>query len=114
MKRKVVRSESEVVKLTTKLLRKQGSAVEEIEQTLGVEFPFKDGTYHSEMDQQPEDKVVEWESQDVDFDKYRKVKEGFFPKTYPAVMLWCVENDFDRFGPVNFRMFEFVELTDFR
>jgi Asp-tRNA(Asn)/Glu-tRNA(Gln) amidotransferase C subunit len=64
-------------------------SVESVEDFFGIEFPFEDGTYHS--DGRPESCVDEedediWEMQETSFEKYRSVGEGVigFPKTFPT------------------------------
>lgn len=63
-------------------------SVENVEDFLGIEFAYVDGTYKS--DGVPKDKDEnEWEIQDVDFSKYRPLtnpENVMLPKKYPAKM----------------------------
>lgn len=115
MKRKVVHSESEFVQYLVKNARLCKFGTEEMEDLIGVEFAFKDGTFISDEDQLPEGTdVIAWSSQPCDYSKYRITQPKRFPKTYPAMALVCFENDYDRGGFCEIRMVLFVEQVEFR
>lgn len=85
-------------------------AIEEIQSLLGVEFPYADGTYHSDWV-----KGIEInEDQDIDESIYRKFDDSIFPESYPCIMVYLFDNEFDMFGKVKFRLFNFVYLSDFK
>lgn len=64
------------------------NSTEGTEEFLGVQFAFEDGTYSSDgcPDGADED---DWECQEIDITKYRKVNDGVigFPKTFPATLI---------------------------
>lgn len=83
---------------------------EAIESLLGIEFAFEDGNFPNDIFNDIEIN----EDQDIDTGVYRKREDCLFPEHYPCVMVYHIENEWDRFGDVEFRMFEFVYLQDFK
>jgi hypothetical protein len=114
MKRKFVYSEAEFVHVLVKECRRNRICVGDMEALLGLEFPYKDGTFLSDEDKLPEGtNYSQWESQQCDFTKYRKTEPKLFPKSYPVALLYQLENEFDRMGSFDIRLIEFVELAEF-
>lgn len=114
MNKTLAQSEAEFVAIFTSLLGKRVDYVEwdaqGIEEFIGVEFPFVDGTYLSDLEKGDEDfdDVLT-----IDTSQYRKTDMANFPSTYPCLVLWTNELDYDRIGEVRMQMLEFVYPTDF-
>ncbi len=109
MNRKLVRDEGEVVALVVKELSEESP--EDIEAMLGVEFAYEDGRYPSDLEaaMDGEEDDWSWEDQPVDFTTYRHGEEPYFPATYPALVLYGFDDDFDRCGSVKMRVLLYVE-----
>jgi hypothetical protein len=107
--RKLVRDEGEVVALVVKELSEESP--EDIEAMLGVEFAYEDGRYPSDLEaaMDGEEDDWSWEDQPVDFTTYRHGEEPYFPATYPALVLYGFDDDFDRCGSVKMRVLLYVE-----
>ena len=106
MNRKLVRNEGEVVALVVR----SGESPECIERMLGVEFAYADGRYFSDLeDSTPYDGEWSRGDQPVDFTTYRRGEEPYFPATYPALVLYSFDDDFDRGGSVKTRLLLYVE-----
>ena len=110
MNRKLVRDEGEVVALVVAALSEKESP-EDIEAMLGVEFAYEDGRYSSDLEaaMDGEEDDWSWEDQPVDFTTYRHGEEPYFPATYPALVLYGFDDDFDRGGSVRTRVLLYVE-----
>ena len=110
MNRKLVTSEDQVVALVVKELSEKESP-EDIEAMLGVEFAYEDGRYPSDLEaaMDGEEDDWSWEDQPVDFTTYRHGEEPYFPATYPALVLYGFDDDFDRCGSVKMRVLLYVE-----
>lgn len=80
------------------------------EQILGIEFPFIDGTYHSDVDFSVTPDFDE--SQPVDRSKFRKLPECRMPKSYPCIMVRFHEDTVDRLGSITLDFFDFVYPED--
>lgn len=107
MKKFLVNSESEYIDLFKEY------SLEEVENIIGVEFPFIDGTYVQDLDyNDPES--IEKEKQDVDRSKYRTNEDAIVPESYPCVVLLWWEDVSDRLGKESFRLVEFVYQSDFK
>ncbi len=102
MNKTLVQSDMEVVEL---LLDSSGDDFHWVENQLGIEFPFMDGTFQSDDNCD--------ETQNVDTESYRVTDPGMFPESYPCVVVHTFEKSFDRTGQVEISLFEFVYLTDF-
>lgn len=110
MNRKLVKNEGEVVALVVKELSEESP--EDIEAMLGVEFAYADGRYPSDLEAAMNgegDEDWSWEDQPVDFTTYRHGEEPYFPATYPALVLYGFDDDFDRGGSVRTRVLLYVE-----
>lgn len=107
----LVNSEQEFIKLFDHV-----SDVVDVELFIGVEFPYADGTYASDLNDEEltDEEIDEIESQDIDRTQYRKNAGWVGPEQYPAVCLINYSDDFDRIGNVRFRMLECVYLSDFK
>lgn len=90
------------------------NSVEECEHELGIDFAY-------EADEKVFRADFKWPSKDddpydgepVNQNVWRKREDCILPESYPVVMVYRIGNDFDRFGKVSFRMYEFVSLSDF-
>lgn len=85
-------------------------SLDEIENILGIEFAFVDGKFRSNW---MNDASID-EDQDLDLNNFKKHEDAVFPESYPCLVVHWIENNFDRFGKVNFRMIEFVYPSDFK
>ncbi len=82
----------------------------EVEKFLDIEFPFADGTYHSDdAEDMDEDQPVDYKS-----GKHRKNEDACFPQHYPAVVLMIHDKDYDRHGTIEVQVLEFVYRKDFK
>lgn len=111
MNRKLVTSEDQVVALVVKELSEKESP-ETIEAMLGIEFAYADGRYPSDLEDAmngEEDEDWSWQDQPVDFATYRHGEDPYFPETYPALVLYLFDDDYDRGGSVKTRMLTYVE-----
>ena len=81
-----------------------------VEETLGIEFPFADGTYHSDVNftETPEFD----ENQPVDRTKFRRLPDCKLPESYPCCVVRFYENTFDRMGSIKIDLFEIVYPED--
>ena len=109
MNRKLVRNEGEIVALVVSVLGKRNP--EALEAMLGVEFAYADGRYPSDLEAAmgEDDEDWSWQDQPVDFTTYRHGEEPYFPATYPALVLYSFDDDFDRGGSVKTRLLLYVE-----
>lgn len=110
MNRKLVRNEGEIVALVVR--QASGESPECIESMLGIEFAYADGRYPSDLEASTsDDGDWSWENQPVDFTtyRYRRGEEPYFPATYPALVLYSFDDDFDRGGSVKTRLLLYVE-----
>ncbi len=82
----------------------------EIESLLDIEFALEDGTYPKDWIKG----IAINEDQELDITVYRKCESSIFPESYPCVMVYFIENSFDKLGAVKFRMFDFVYESDFK
>lgn len=126
MEKIFVTDDKEVIAAFYKLCKGE---VEDIEEALSIEFPFEDGSYHSDYDftNLSEDKyneLAEKEKQVIDTsgDKFRKCENDLgylsdsyigFPEHYPALLVAVFEKSFDRTGDCETRIAEYVYLSDF-
>lgn len=111
MKRAIVSSEGDLINLMTRILEKEGYGLEKIESMLKVEFAYVDGTFQKDRMEQAMNDLNdnwEWENQDVDTKVYRRQPHCTFPTSYPAMVLYAIDSDYDRTGPVSICLFEFV------
>lgn len=84
-------------------------SIDEIENLLGVEFAYEDGSFRSDWAFQEIN-----EDQEIDLNNFRKQELWCnFPESYPCLVVHWFENDFDRLGNVKFRVMEFVYPSDF-
>lgn len=113
MNRKLVRDEGEVVALVVAALSEKESP-EAIEALLGVEFAYADGRYPSDLEaaMDGEEDDWSWEDQPVDFTTYRHRGEPYFPATYPTLVLYGFDDDYDRGGSVRTRVLLYVERRE--
>jgi len=107
--RKLVTSEAQIVALVVDALAKtEGS--ESIEAMLGVEFAYADGRYLSDLEAAtPDDGDCSWEEQPVDYTTYRRREGACFPASYPALVMYSFDDDYDRGASVKTRMLTYVE-----
>lgn len=106
MNKTLIKSEKEFIDL---FLVKGDLAAWEVENLLNIEFAFMDGTYRNDWI-----KGIEIDDQqDIDESKYRTRENSIIPEFYPCMVVHWIENVDDRFGPVKFRMFDFVYESDF-
>jgi hypothetical protein len=82
---------------------------DEIESILNIEFAFEDGSFRDDW----VNGVEINEDQEIDLSVFRKYEDSVFPEKYPCLVVYNIENNFDRFGKVKFRMFDFVYQSDF-
>jgi hypothetical protein len=106
----LVNNDEEFIKLFEKV-----NDLEGIERFLGVEFPYTDGQYASDLDDELSDEELEQiENQDIDFTKFRKTRDWTGPEEYPAVVHVHYSNDWDRVGDVHYRLMTCTYLSDFK
>jgi hypothetical protein len=108
--RKLVTSEGQVVALVVAELSQKESP-EAIGAVLGVEFAYADGRYPSDLEAAMNgegDEDWSWEDQPVDFNTYRHGEEPYFPATYPALVLYSLDDDLPE-GSVRTRVLIYVE-----
>ena len=110
MNRKLVTSEDQVVALVVAALSTTEGA-ESIEAFLGIDFAFADGRYPDDLEAAmgEGDDDWSWEDQEVDYTTYRRRDDAHFPATYPALVLYSFDDDFDRGGSVKTRLLLYVE-----
>lgn len=84
--------------------------INHVEQILGIEFPFADGTYQSEIDF---DKTPDFdETQPVDRTKFRRGPDCRMPESYPCCVVRFHEDTYDRMGSIVIDLFEVVYPED--
>lgn len=98
-------SDSDFVKLWS-----DNHCPEEVENILGIEFPFTDGTYLSDVPDENEDFDF---SQMVDRSTFRKTEGSLLPEKYPCVVVRFSIKGYDRMGFVRIEDFEIMYLDDF-
>lgn len=99
---------------------------EEIESFLGIEFPMKDESGNTAFisdvskfaeenpnDNAAWDRFAYWEDQGVDTSVFRINSPEELPAKYPALVLACIDDDYDRTGAVSARIVEFVYESEF-
>jgi len=82
---------------------------QKIEEFLGIEFAFEDGTWFSWDDVDSVD-----EDQPIRYDLWKHREETSLPEQYPCLVVYSFTDSFDRLGNYEIYMFEYVYLTDFQ
>jgi hypothetical protein len=95
-------SEQEVINF----FKDKFSSIEDMEHDLGVTFADMNGNY---MDDDNDD----FNYDEVNYSQYKVVESGALPEKYPCLIVHWFEKDFDRFGSVEHRIFEYVYQDDF-
>lgn len=110
MKKILLTSEKQYVEFVIKEFNKHSA--EKVEEFLGCCFAFSDGQFmyndDGELNLKANDRL------DVDFDNYRKNEDNNFPESYPCLMVYTFEKDYDRCGNYEIEIFEFVYPEDFK
>jgi len=87
MEKKLLRSEKDLIEFFLKKLEDFNI----IEKELDIEFPFEDGTYHSdppEYIQDSDEAYEKWEAQETRTDVFKATDESWVPEQYPCVVLF--------------------------
>ena len=94
----LVRSDTDFVKQFEYMFHKRG--IEHVEGLLGVEFPYSNGVYSSDLDGMnlSGEEFERIESLDIDTNKFRKHEDNIFPTSYPCVLCIYHDQDSDRVG----------------
>ncbi len=106
MKKTLLQCDQDYVTLLQKLFHDKSTEL--VERTAGIEFAYQSGLFPSDVDC-PSDE----DDGTVNDKVWRKVDGGDFPDTYPALAVYVVEKDRDRFGSFEVRLIDFAYLTDF-
>lgn len=121
MERFLVQNENEFVALFSDPKKFD---INDAEDFLGVEFAYVDGTYQSDMWKIGPDgkEIIINEDQDIDRKVWRQVKAidarwsaeepAQFPTQYPCLVLLANEKGSDRLGKFQFKLLEFVYLSE--
>lgn len=107
MNKTLFNSSAEVVKFFCKTFEDD---YEKIENLLGIEFAYEDGTYRS--DYSIDELTEEIEDQELS-DTWRDTYRSEIPAFFPTLMVHLFEDGFDRVGNFEICLFEFVQLSDF-
>jgi hypothetical protein len=84
MEKKLLRSEKDLIEF---FLKELGDLI--MEEVLKIEFPFEDGSYHSEPPDNIEDEEYDaWEVQPTRTDKFRTTEYSMVPEQYPCVVVF--------------------------
>lgn len=114
MKRTIFNSEGELVQfLRTQMMSKISFGIEEVENCLGIEFAYVDGTYATDrMNEAEINDDWDWEDMDLNFHVYRRKDSCNLPNSYPVLLLYNFDSDYDRMGKMTTCMFDFVTKDD--
>lgn len=113
MKRTIITSEAALVALLNSEMSKVGIPCENIENYLGIEFAYTDGTFCSILKANAdENSDWPWEEMDIDRTVYQKTEDTILPTSYPVLMLYSITKDFDRLGTVRTCQVEFITKED--
>jgi hypothetical protein len=91
------------------------NSVEDCEYELGIDFAYESdpNVFKADFNFPCKDEDP-YEGEDVNQNVWRKREDCILPKTYPVLMVYYIEDGFDRFGDVEIRLYEFVTLEDFK
>ncbi len=94
----LVRSDADFVQQFEYMFHKR--SIEHVEGFLGVEFPYSNGVYQSDLSGMnlSDEEFERIESLDVDKNTFRKKEDNIFPTSYPCVLCIYHEQDADRVG----------------
>ena len=109
MEKKLLRSEKDLIKF---FLQELGD-FNIVENVLDIEFPFEDGTYHSNPPksiQDSDDEYEQWEAQETRTDVFKASDDAQIPEQYPCIVLFSSVDDGGSYG---FNIIEYVYLKDF-
>lgn len=84
--------------------------ISHVEQILGIEFPFVDGTYHSSVNFKETPDFDE--NQPVDRTKFQRLPDCRMPESYPCCIVRFHEDTFDKMGSIKIDLFEVVYPED--
>ena len=114
MEKKLIKSVQEIIDLIEPFY----SRTEDLEYDLGIEFAYESNrnAFRSDYSWFGSKRHEEdpYDGEEVTFKSWRKQVDSILPSSYPVLMVYYFENDFDYFGKVDFRFFTFVTLDDFR
>lgn len=99
MKQTLVKNEQEFMSIF------KDDYFEDVEKLLNIQYAYADGQF-------PDDLNCD-ESLPLAKSIYRKIDNIDFPERYPCVVISCIEDDFNGFGPIKIRILRFVYLKDF-
>lgn len=113
MEKKLIKNAQEIIDT----LEPFYSCVEGLEYDLGIEFAYESNpnAFRSDYSLFGSKRHEEdpYDGEEVTSKSWRKTSNCILPSEYPVVLVYTMENDFDYFGKVDIKIFDFVSLRDF-